>query len=85
MSDSTPETSERDALLRKAYTQATQDLREAYPEEFATFRGQRSKELGVDWSPRLSPSEKARQDLDRLIADHPELVDRLAEIVAPPA
>lgn len=61
-------------LLREAYTAATQRLREAHREEFNGYYGEEAKQRGVEWSPRLSPEEKAKATLEALIAEHPDLL-----------
>lgn len=76
---------DRKDALRKAYGQATNDLREKYPEDFATFYSERAKALGQEWHPRLSPEQKAAQEFDRLVAEFPFLADRLPRDTSPDA
>jgi hypothetical protein len=63
-------------LLRKTYDMATQQLREAHPEEFIDLRKTAAKELGVEWEPRLTAQQRAEQDFDALIQAYPHLLER---------
>lgn len=81
MTDTPPE-NERDRKIRQAYTVATQALREKYPQEFNELRIAAAKDLGIEWEPRPSKEQKAQAELDRLLAENPELLARLAERVA---
>ena len=67
------------ALLRKAYSVASQQLREAHRAEFNDLHAAAAKELNVDWEPRLSPEERAAMQIDALLSEFPELKDRFAE------
>lgn len=70
---------ERKTKLRKAYGQATQDLRDAHKEEFQTMYGRRARRLGIDWSPRMSSEQKAEAEFARLIQAYPHLLERELE------
>jgi hypothetical protein len=61
------------AKTRKAYSAATRRLREAHKDEFNGFMREEAKRLGVDWAPRLTPEQKAEQEFDRLLEEHPHL------------
>lgn len=65
------------ALLRQAYGQATQDLREAHREDFNKFYAARAEALGVSWAPRPSAEEKAEATFDQLLVEYPHLRDRV--------
>lgn len=67
----------RDSALRKAYSQAARLLRENHQDEFNTLYQAAAKELGVDWSPRLTPEQKAKEEMERLLAEFPHLRDTL--------
>ena len=82
MTNSTTE-KDRNTLLRESYTVATQRLREAHLEEFNAFRQEEAKARGVDWTPRPTADQKARAELERLLAENPTLIDELAERVKP--
>lgn len=71
------ETAERKDLLRQAYGKATQTLRENHRDEFNTLYSEAAGALGVEWSPRLTEEEKARQQFDELLAQYPNLRDRI--------
>jgi hypothetical protein len=68
---------ERDKRLQKAYTAATQRLREAHRDEFNALYETAAGEQGVEWKPRQSPEQKAEAEFDRLLADYPHLKDRV--------
>ncbi len=73
----TPE--ERDKRLGKAYTTATQELRKAHRDEFNDLYQKYAAEAGVEWSPRLTPEQKAEQEFDRLVTEYPHLAERFAQ------
>lgn len=70
---------ERKSALRKAYGQATQDLRDKHRDEFNQQYAERAAEAGVEWNPRLSPEEKAAAEFDALLAEFPQLKERLTQ------
>lgn len=75
------ETEDTAKLQRKAYTNATTLLREEHRKRFEELREQESQKLGVPYKRRPTASEKAEEKLRALLAEHPELRER----VAPPA
>ena len=64
-------------LLRQAYGAATQELREKHREEFNELYSAKASELGVEWSPRKTPEQKAEQAFDTLLRDYPHLAERV--------
>lgn len=64
---------ERDKRLRSAYGKATQDLRDTFRADFETFYKARAAEEGIDWEPRKSPEQKAREQIEALLAQFPSL------------
>ncbi len=68
---------ERDRRLQKAYTSATQQLRESHRDEFNDLYQKAAADQGVDWQPRRTPEQKAEAEFDRLLEDYPHLADRL--------
>lgn len=70
---------EREKLITQAYTRATSDLREAHKDEFNTLRIRRSAELGIEWTPRKSKEDAALDQITELLAQFPELGDKLAQ------
>lgn len=67
----------RNTTLRKAYGAASQDLREAHREEFDGYYAKRAAELGVEWHPKPNAEQKAEDALRRLLADHPDVAQRV--------
>lgn len=62
-------------LHREAYGKAMSRLRDAHPEEFNVLRTEEAKARGLDWKPKPSEKDKARETLARILADHPELAE----------
>jgi hypothetical protein len=83
MTETTPDTQAEDSkvLTRKAYSQATSRLREAHRDEFNQYMAEEATKLGFEWSPRLSPQEKALKDVQAILAEHPDLADRVRQMV----
>ena len=75
------DSTDRDAVLRASYVAATRRLREANQDEFYRYRVEEAKKRGVEWTPPLNADQKARADLDRLLAEHPGLLEDLANRV----
>jgi hypothetical protein len=69
-------TIERKDLLRQAYSKATARLRDEHRTEFNQFYAEAAKDLGVEWSPRLSDEEKAERAFEQLLTDYPHLRER---------
>lgn len=68
---------DRKELLRKAYGTATQRLRENHRDEFNEAYSKAAKELGVEWTPRLTDEEKAEQQFNELLAAYPNLAEKI--------
>lgn len=79
----TPQSTEADrkTALRKAYTEATSALREKHQQEFNSLYEQKAKDKGVEWSPKPTAEERARQEMEGLMKAHPELAAEFAERV----
>lgn len=77
MKKSEEDKSENKAALRKAYGQATQALRENHRDEFNDLYSKYARGMGVEWSPRLTPEQKAEQAFDNLLSEYPHLADRI--------
>jgi hypothetical protein len=77
--ESTPELSneERNALLKQAYSTSTSRLREENRAEFDRLYIEEAAKLGVVYTPKPSPEQKAKQDLEDLLAKFPHLRDQL--------
>lgn len=77
--------SERDRLLRKAYGSATQDLREQHRKDFEALYKARAAELGVEWEPRKTAEEKAKEQMEALLSQYPHLREVVVAEDAPEA
>lgn len=85
MTESTTETTEqteqqdRATKLRQAYTTANTRLREQYRDEFDSLYSQAAEELGVTYTPKPKPEQKAEAELQRLLTEFPHLRDKITE------
>lgn len=66
----------RNVLLRKAYSQAGAQLRDLHKSEFNDLQRKAAAELGVEWSPTLTPAQKAAEAFDALLIEYPDLAAR---------
>ena len=69
---------EREKRLSTAYNRASQALREAHRDEFNQLYSEHAASLGVSWTPRLKPEERAEQELLTIFDEFPELRRRYA-------
>ena len=77
--ESTPELSneDRNALLKQAYSISTSRLREENRAEFDRLYIEEAAKLGVTYTPKPTPEQKAKQELEDLLAKFPHLRDSL--------
>lgn len=76
-----PNTKEgRAALLREAYSAATTRLRDENPTRFQELRVEEAKQRGVDYTPPKTKEERAAEQLDALLNEHPNLRDRFTQV-----
>lgn len=73
----TPESDDKGAKQRKAYGAAQARLRDAHRDEFNVFMQEEAKKLGIDWKPKPNAAQKAKAQLDALLAEHPELREEM--------
>ena len=83
MSEQSTEQEQQDTstMLRKAYTAATQRVREAHRDEFNKYMAEEAKTLGIDWQPRLSTEERALVDVKAILDEHPDLAVKVRQMV----
>ena len=83
MSEQSTEQEQQDTstMLRKAYTAATQRVREAHRDEFNGYMAEEAKVLGIDWQPRLSPEDRALKDVQAILDEHPDLAVKVRQMV----
>jgi hypothetical protein len=62
MADKTEKDAERSAALRKAYGDATSELRAAHHEEFTALLAAKYAAAGLEVRPRLSAEERAEKE-----------------------
>lgn len=72
----TPEAQENQKKRAAAYTSAQRRLKDAHPEEFRNYYQDEAAARGVTLRERLSPAEKAERDMQRIVAEHPELAEK---------
>lgn len=82
MTDSTTtvastQSDERGNLLRKAYTTATTRLREQYRDDFDSLYSQAAEELGVTYTPKPKPEQRAEEQIAALLAEFPHLREKV--------
>ena len=70
------------ALTRKAYGAATQALRDNHRDEFNSLMKQKAADLGIEWEPRKTPEEKAVDEVNRILSEHPSVAERLRKALA---
>ncbi len=71
----TPTTETTDAQKRaQARGKAQTRLNEKYRDELVTLTKEEAAKLGVEYAPRKTEKEKAKEQLDRLLAEHPDLI-----------
>jgi hypothetical protein len=68
-------------LKGKAWTAASRELRNAHHAEWLERLEAQYRKLGLTWTPRPTAEERARAQLDELLAQHPALIDHVAERV----
>jgi hypothetical protein len=68
---------DRDARLRESYAAAEKRLRDAHTDEFNGYRTEEAAARGVEWKPKPTKAEKAKAEIERLLAENPELRDAL--------
>jgi hypothetical protein len=61
---------------RAAYSEATTKLRQAHLTEFNKLMKEGCAERGIEWDPRPTAVDRARQQILELLAEHPELQDQ---------
>ena len=69
------ETTKQPNLVSQARSAAQKRLQEAHPEEYRRYMNEEHELRGLTYRPRLNEDEKARRDIDRILAAHPELAD----------
>ena len=55
------------------YTQAVARLRDKYREEFDGYLVDGYAAIGIEWTPKPNETQKAKAEIERLLAAHPEL------------
>ena len=73
------EKKERSDALRKAYNTATNELRTAHQDEFNALYSKHAEALGQEWKPKPSAKERAKQQLQAILAENPELAEELVK------
>jgi hypothetical protein len=61
---------------RAAYSEATTKLRQAHLTEFNTLMKQGCAERGIEWEPKPTAVDRARQQIQALLGEYPELQDQ---------
>jgi hypothetical protein len=61
---------------RAAYSEATTKLRQNHITEFNKLMKEGCAERGIEWSPKPSAVDRARQQITELLSEYPELQDQ---------
>lgn len=70
----TAQTNRTDEQLRaEARTAASKRLREIHSGDWNQFLAEEMSTRGIEWQPRLNPTQKAAEEIKRLLAEHPDL------------
>jgi hypothetical protein len=70
----TSQTGRSDEQLRaEARTAASKRLRDVHSRDWNQFLAEEMSTRGIEWRPRLNPTEKAAEEIKRLLAEHPDL------------
>ena len=70
----TAQTNRTDEQLRsEARTAASKRLRDIHSRDWNQFLAEEMATRGIEWRPRLNATEKAAEEIRRLLAEHPDL------------
>lgn len=64
-------------LHREAYGKAMSRLRDAHPDEFNSLRMEEAKARDLDWKPKPTEEQKAREQLAKILAEYPGLAETI--------
>lgn len=78
----TEDKTERENLLKKAYSEATSMLRKEYQERFNTLYKAAAIKRGVTITLRPSKEEKAKAEIKRLFAENPAVYEEFRNSIA---
>jgi hypothetical protein len=67
----------RTQALNAANGAALKRLKEAHTDEFNGYMAEEAKARGQEWSPRLTPEQRAEQELQDLLAKFPDLANKV--------
>lgn len=76
------EKKKRSDNLRKAYGEAAAELRTTHQEEFDALYVKHAAKYGIDYKPKPTKAEKARQALAALLSENPDLKEELVKEIA---
>ena len=74
-----PDPADAERLRNQAYYSAKRDLVEKYQDEYRKLVLAYAEELGVEIRFRKSPAERAEEQMQKLLAEHPELRSKFTE------
>jgi hypothetical protein len=69
---------------KNAYSAATTQLRQAHQDEFNNLMRAECADRGVEWSPRPTERDRAREQVAQLLATFPDLAEEFASQHEPP-
>lgn len=75
----------RQQNLSAATNKADQRLKAAHLEEWNGYMTEETKARGEKWAPKPTEAERAAAELEALLRAHPELADKVPDILGQPA
>ena len=70
----------RQVAINKARAEANAETLENHKKERDALIQAKVKEAGFEWTPQLTPAEKAEAQIRKLLAETPELAGKFAEV-----
>jgi hypothetical protein len=67
------EAESRAEAKRKAYSAATTRFRKENPSEWNRVLKDEYAKVGIEWNPKPTEEERAAAEIERLLAEHPDL------------
>jgi aspartyl/asparaginyl beta-hydroxylase (cupin superfamily) len=76
--EGTEGTPSKDTLMSRAYSAASRRLREGHQDEFNDYMVEETERLGIKWTPKPTPQDRALQEITKLLETIPGLAEKLA-------
>ncbi len=63
--------------IGQATNAAYKRLKEAHPEEFNQYKAEEARQLGLDWTPRMTDQQRAEKKMREIADQYPDLVQQV--------